>query len=339
MTTIITSKPSVWVRFSTLPLHDELDLIHQVTENNTVVKQTPTRYYKWDDRFVAGFVWKSKLHHISSRVVVAVFYKLRIMLNQNNTIYVYDGPGVLSERLKLNTALLLLSGNQAFCVIYSLIYMGKYFNFKTVNLKYDADYKDIIRVHITDNRPVILPSCDMQSKRVPHKKLFHSEDKSKKLEIDSGNKNLFCTYNITSTSGYINLSISDMRIRGFDWGSGFNPCFLGGAAFRTALHWYTEEEAKKSSVRSISATKHHTRYMCDNYTSKYNMKGRFDKSMMDIISHTKKGLIFAVYSYNHYSQVHLNAIVTSTPCKGYLNYKSSSMSFLLIFDWLVQESA
>ena len=40
---------------------------------------------------------------------------------------------------------------------------------------------------------------------------------------------------------------------------------------------------------------------------------------MDIVSGTKKGLIFVVYSFKGYSQVSVEATVTSTPCRGLYN--------------------
>ena len=149
-------------------------------------------------------------------------------------------------------------------------------------------------------------------------------------QADPNDQNLLCVYNITSSSGYINLSITEMTVRGFDWNSGFYDCFLGGAAFRTVLHFYSDEEAKRYAARMFGK-EHHTRYLCDNYTSKYNMKGMYDKSMMDVISHTKDGLIFTVYSYKHYSEVNIKAIVGTTPCMGNLNFKPAGENYTYAF--------
>ena len=46
------------------------------------------------------------------------------------------------------------------------------------------------------------------------------------------------------------------------------------------------------------------------------MKNIYDKSLMDIVSNTRNGLMFAVYSYKHYSHVTIRATVSTTPCKG-----------------------
>ena len=54
--------------------------------------------------------------------------------------------------------------------------------------------------------------------------------------------------------------------------------------------------------------------LCINYTSM--PKTHNDKYIMGIVSSTRAGFVIAVYSFKHYSQVSLEATVTSTPCKG-----------------------
>ena len=109
MTTIISQKPSVWLRFSVLPLKDKLDLQHQMTENNTVINQSNPDHFRFERQFRFNFLWKSKFYQSTSRIVVPIFYKLRIKVNPKNTIYIHDGPGVFSKRLRLHIPLLLLS--------------------------------------------------------------------------------------------------------------------------------------------------------------------------------------------------------------------------------------
>ena len=327
MTTIISQKPSVWLRFSVLPLKDKLDLVHQMTENSTVIDQENPDHFRFESKFRLNFLWKSKLYQSTARIVVPVFYKLRIRTNPNNTIYIHDGPGAFSKRLRLHESLLLLSSNQAFCILYSLKDMGNSIRFDQVDLHYYAQYADVIHVNINDNEPIHLPPCVAESAKTSRRNEFHQKSwktqvKSSSIhEADPKDRNSLCVYNLKSTSGYINQSITEMTVRGFDWDSGIYRCFLGGAAFRTVLHIYSEDGAKRYAARMFGK-QHHTRYLCDNYTSKYNMTGIYDKSMMDIISHTKDGLIFAVYSYKHYSEVNITAIVGTTPCMGNLNFKA-----------------
>ena len=84
---------------------------------------------------------------------------------------------------------------------------------------------------------------------------------------------------------------------------------------------FSEEELKYKAPRDCQAAKHSAYYLCENFTSRYNITGRHDKSMMDIISETREGLLFAVYSYEPYSKVSIKARVSSTPCRGNLNFK------------------
>ena len=56
------------------------------------------------------------------------------------------------------------------------------------------------------------------------------------------------------------------------------------------------------------------------------MKNIYDKPLIDIVSDTRDGLLFAVYSYKHYSHVTLRATVNTTPCKGNLYHPPDEFS-------------
>ena len=60
--------------------------------------------------------------------------------------------------------------------------------------------------------------------------------------------------------------------------------------------------------------------LCSNYTSKPKVYN--DKYIMGIVGSTKDGFIISVYSFKHYSQVSVEATVTSTTCKGLFSIKS-----------------
>ena len=171
MTTIISQKPSVWLRFSVLPLKDKLDLLHQMTENSTVIDQENPDYFRFERQFRFNFLWKSKLYQSTARIVVPVFYKLRIRMNPNNTIYIHDGPGAFSKRMRLHVALLLLSSNQAFCILYSLKDLGNSIRFDKVKLHYYAEYADVIPVYISDKEPIHLPPCVAESAKTSRQNL------------------------------------------------------------------------------------------------------------------------------------------------------------------------
>ena len=82
-------------------------------------------------------------------------------------------------------------------------------------LDFCAIQTDIIHVHVSGKQSVMLPPCGGK----PLQNSVNTE------------LNLHCIYNITSTSGYVNLSISELTVNGFNWKYIFYECFLGGAAF------------------------------------------------------------------------------------------------------------
>ena len=71
------------------------------------------------------------------------------------------------------------------------------------------------------------------------------------------------------------------------------------------------------------------KHFCKNYTSNPDTGKMYDKSLMNIVSDTTDGLLLVVYSFKHYSQVSVEATVTSTPCKGFVIYKSMYLPELL----------
>ena len=283
---------------SVFPLRDRLDFVHQVADNRTVTYQFS---YPLETNalpsFVHNFVWKFRLFTYTARIVVFVFYKLKLKLKTQQSFYIYDGPGIFSKMLTQNSSTILPSSNQVYCVLYSLEDFSEYIP-ETELLDFYAFPTDVIQVRLVDNDPVILPPCNAEL-------------------------NFHCVYNITSTSGYINLSVSELTVNGFDWNSNYYDCFLGGVAFTFDVNRL--DSSYRESERTYSVKKrsdlYDMRYLCDNYTSKYDMKSMFDKSLMDLVSNTRDGMLLAVYSYKHYSRVTMAATVTVTPCRGDLYYK------------------
>ena len=306
VTTIVSITNKIYLIVSVFPLRDELDFVHQITDNHTVAYQySPPYGVDGIITFSLSFLWKSKLFSYTARIVVLVFYKLQIKLKTQKSLYIYDGPGIFSKLLTLTNSLFLLLSNQAYCVLYSLEDMSWYDSKIKVTelLDFYAIPADVIHVRLLDNNPVSLPPCSAEPLR---------DSKYKDL-------NLHCIYNITSASGYVNLSISELTVDGFDWISNYYKCFMGGAAFifNGVVYDSYMESVMRYSIKS-SSYNFDIRYLCDNYTSKYHLKDVFDKSLMDIVSDTREGLSLAVYSYKHYSQVTIRATVSTTPCKGNL---------------------
>ena len=131
MTTIISQKPSVWLRFSVLPLKDKLDLLHQMTENSTVIDQSNPDYFRFEHQFRFNYLWKSKLYQSAARIVVPVFYKLRIRSNPNNTIYIHDGPGAFSKRLRLHVCFINIVEQPGVLYLVQFKVSGKFHPFRS----------------------------------------------------------------------------------------------------------------------------------------------------------------------------------------------------------------
>ena len=143
------------------------------------------------------------------------------------------------------------------------------------------------------------------SRNVKRLKLYANKSKTS-VSFSCGSnygRNQHCVYYIKSNVGYVNLSISKLMYTGDDWMeelSGIPDCHQGGVAFNTKL----------SHGNTIS--------LCNNYTSNFTKINEMNvnKLAFDLVSDSEKSLILVVYSYKHYSQISLEATVSSTSCKG-----------------------
>ena len=144
-------------------------------------------------------------------------------------------------------------------MLYSLEDISEYIKV-TELLDFYAFPADVIQVRLFDNNPAaILPPCDAEL-------------------------NFHCVYNITSSSGYVNLSVSELSVGGFGWNSNYYECFLGGVAFTFDVERLDKSYRESEQTYSVKRRSdiYDMRYLGDNYTSKYNMKDVFDKSLMDV---------------------------------------------------------
>ena len=217
VTTIVSRGGKIFLIVSVFPLRDELDFVHQITDNYTLTDQFYPKYDSETIFFVYNFLLKSKIICFTAKIMVLVFYKLMIK-SKTHDIYIHDGPGTFSKRLNLNRSWVNLSSNQAYCKFYSIDDRKSIIEAREL-LDFYAIQPDVVHVHVFGKKSVMLPPCS-----------------AKPLQ-DSVNDelNLHCIYNITSTSGYVNLSISELALDGFNWKSIFYECFLGGAAFTFEL--------------------------------------------------------------------------------------------------------
>ena len=269
--------------------------MYQVTGNNKVREHS----------FVANvpgvfelfLIWESKIYLYTSGILVPVYLRVTVLLKYPNGIHVHDGPGMNSDQINNNKSVIHLSSFQAFVVVFTNIMSNKYeMNQSEFGLTYIGRYTAATKVHIDNSQTLNLPPCTVL--RSINTELHKMSDMR---EGNLHHVNLHCVYNITSDSGYVNLSIAQLTYIGVhyehlifsrSWIRKYMHCLQGGVAF----------EKQK---------------LCNNYTSK---PGKYnDKYIMDIVSGTKKGLIFVAYSFKGYSQVSVKATVTSTPCRGLFN--------------------
>ena len=119
-------------------------------------------------------------------------------------------------------------------------------------------------------------------------------------------ENLHRVYNITSKRGYVNLSITQLNYIGFFYDD-----------TTKALHLKCSQGGMAIGMLEL----------CNNYTSNPSIYN--DKYITGIVSGTRDGLIVSDYSFKHYSQVSVQATIT-TPCKGEFNPESKYLFYSLI---------
>ena len=246
-------------------------------------------------------IWDSHVHLITARIKVPVYLRLLIVMLANpREIQVHDGPGILSKNMNRGNSLIYLSTFQTFILIYRIKWESKE-KLVDFGIKYYARKVKHHNISVSTSNISILPPCTS--------KMY---------------SNKHCVYNLTANSGYLNLSVTNLRYTGPNFHrSGFRTenkfvlhCLQGGLAFEI------ENDRKKNSRTMYQ--------ICSNYTSeetfdisqcKTNLfqTNKYHKSVMNIISNTQT-MIVVVYSYKHYSEVSFNIRMMVTPCKGVPNY-------------------
>ena len=131
----------------------------------------------------------------------------------------------------------------------------------------------------------VIPACTPQLTTML--KYPNNRDYLRNQNWNHNSGNIHCIYNITSATGYINLTVTQLTTTGYDWNSAFHKCYFSGLAFKTLVSKiFSTEKLKYKAPRDCQAAKHSVYYVCGNFTSRYNLTGRHDKSMIDVISDT-----------------------------------------------------
>ena len=163
-------------------------------------------------------------------------------------------------------------------------------------LIYAGRYIGATKVHLDNSETLNLPSRTVL--RSINTEVYKMSDMRKETFYHG---NLHCVYKITSDSGYVNLSITQLTYIGINY-----------------EHFIVSTSEKIKSMHCPQGgVAFEKQQLCNNYTSKPTIYN--DKYIMGIVSGTKEGLILVVYSFKGCSQVSLEATITSTPCRGLFN--------------------
>ena len=273
-----------------LPFFDKLEAVYQVTGNNTMT-YNDNKLREYDrNKFQLFLLWKSKIYLFTSRIMVPLHVRLILYLKHPHGIHVHDGPGMNSEQVYHKRSVIHLSSFQAFVVVFTDTWNSRYDIYSwELELSYKSREIKAIKVHINNSQTLDLPPCT---------NFRHNYMELHKMSNTGGHLfkgNLHCIYNITSNIGYVNMSISQLTYIGiyYDYlhfaDEFIANCYHGGVAFKL-------------------------QQLCNNYTSE--PRRYTDKLLMGIVSGSRDGLMVVVYSFKYYSEVTVEATVTSTPCKG-----------------------
>ena len=267
----------------------KVNLLYQMTDNYTVQMNY---YYGYEcKQFQVNMLWKSTVYVLTVRISVPVYYRLAVNLSHPYGIHIHDGPGFLSRNLNQGSSMILLSTFQTFIVIYTLIVRNK-----TYGINYGSVVVRGIDILVYSHQMKTVPPCNPQ--------LISMRNMIK----PAGNKH--CVYILRANAGYVNLSITKMSYNGPNFNKtspmheGHNvpedQCLQGGLAY---------EKYRTSSQLELH-------YICNNYTDKYsNAEKSHHKSFMDVIS-SSGTMLLVLYSYEYYSDVYIDAKITSSVCKG-----------------------
>ncbi len=223
--------------------------------------------------------------------------RIAVKLAHPEGIHVHDGPGFHSEQVKQSSSFVNLTSFFAFIVIYSksekVTNLNSYKEKRIHHRSFDFTIK-----FIQKSKTMVLPPCFTFA---PHQKqrMMRSDSHAVTNEstignmVDQGNKH--CVYKIISETGFVNLSVTQLLYSGNAW---YFPdptkddiCFEGG----------------------VAVIDKHERRLCNNFSTSLNTGMNL---LPHLVSETRNGITVVVYSFEHYSQVMVEATVSSSLCQG-----------------------
>ena len=259
----------------------KLEIIYQVTDSSVIQNQLYPDITS--EPFYPLLIWRHKYILKSFRVVVPVYQRLYLYMVKPRTFTLYVGPGFQSPSFfwyKPGTWLYL----PTFQSLVVLVENNEQ-NYNSVKVNFKGIQPSYNLTYVLNGNRSVLPPCPQHTFNLKH-----------------------CLFHIYTSKEYVNLSISRMMYKGsnFEYKKMIN-CPQGGVAFSLERQVHT------------FGMKH----LCDNYSSNPSedeLQNNYDKPLMNIISTTRMGLFFIVYSFEPYSEVFVEATVSGSPCRGVRRY-------------------
>ena len=240
-----------------------------------------------------------------------------MFLKHPQGIHVHNGPRIDSDQVNHNSSVIHLSSFQAFVVIFIDAWPNQDDHLSEFGLSYLSRIVKATEIHIHNSVFLSLPPCEdlKQTVKMTPKEMKMTENEEEGKE-KMNHENCHCVYKITSEMGYVNLSITSLTYIGVDFED------LNALSQSHATFCYHGGVGVSIEIAQKDPSMFQMKHFCNNYTSNPDTEKKYDNSLMSIVSNTTDGLLLVVYSFKHYSQVSVQATVTSTPCKGLVIYKS-----------------
>lgn len=305
-TTIISRKNLFEMQLCIQLFSGRLIFFCQIIDNFTVAQQcyniTPWQKRKspWSNPYLSMtcmllLLWKQKVHLYESKIIVPFTRIIRITLSQPEGIHVHDGPGIHSDQVNNGSTAIDLTSFLAYILYY---YTDKSYKWCQFYVQYESCNSTNDHIHLSQ-------------RQISEHKSFHcstlaTEQNQRSYPAHSIRRTLHhpnkhCVYYITSETGYVNVSVTQLFYNGYNsWDPEFydneNPCVEGGVTFE-----YNDESFQ---------------HFCNNYTANLNLKTDENYLLPNIVSSTPNGLVVVVYSFKSYSHISLKATATATQCQG-----------------------
>ena len=219
--------------------------------------------------FKYDFVFK-KMRVVTYHITVSKLLRIVLQQYDNDTNYIlifYDGPKDSFSEVKMRNNYIIFSSFQCYVKLYQSIPVTQLYPSLTINVH--SIQQDIMKYSITNYTKLSLTNF---TKKINH-----------------------IILNISTTKGYLNLSIQEFSF----YGPNIDSCVYGGSAY------FQTDDTKFKEIITL----------CNNYTHLFKYKF-FNKTLMDFIT-TNPYILVVVYFYKPVSIVsNFSLEVSISSCRG-----------------------